>query len=81
VAARGWLVTEWRLLLVALQFLTRLPVSPGGVYEPAWLNRSARHFPLVGALVGALGGAVLAAASTVGHPPWPRCWRWSRRWC
>lgn len=68
VAAPGWLVAEWRLLLVALQFLTRLPVSPGGAYEPAWLNRSARHFPLVGALVGALGAAVLIAAATVWPP-------------
>lgn len=58
---------ELRLVFVALQFLTRLPV-PGWVgYEPAWLNQCARHFPLVGALVGALGAAVLLAAAAV----WP----------
>jgi len=59
---------EWRLLLVALQFLTRLPVSPGAGYEPAWLNRSVRHFPLVGAFVGAVGAAVLLTASTAWPP-------------
>jgi adenosylcobinamide-GDP ribazoletransferase len=57
------LAHELRLAFVALQFLTRLPV-PGWVgYEPAWLHQSARHFPLVGALVGALGAAVLLVAS------------------
>lgn len=59
---------ELRLVFVALQFLTRLPV-PGGVgYEPAWLNQSARHFPLVGALVGVVGAAVLLAASQAWPP-------------
>lgn len=58
---------ELRLVFIALQFLTRLPV-PGWVgYEPAWLNQCARHFPLVGAGVGALGAAVLLAAAAV----WP----------
>lgn len=54
---------ELRLAFVALQFLTRLPAPRWVGYEPAWLNQSARHFPLVGALVGALGAAVLLAAS------------------
>lgn len=46
------------LVLVAVQFLTRLPVpSPAG-FEPDWLSRSARYFPLVGALVGAINVTV-----------------------
>jgi adenosylcobinamide-GDP ribazoletransferase len=57
-----------RLVLVALQFLTRLPVRLRH-FEPAWLNDCVRHFPLVGALVGAVGGAVL-----VGAAPWWPAW-------
>ncbi|HUG25484.1 MAG TPA: adenosylcobinamide-GDP ribazoletransferase [Albitalea sp.] len=59
---------ELRLFFVALQFLTRMP-SPRWVgFEPAWLNDSARHFPLVGALVGGAGAAVLGAASLAWPP-------------
>src|ERR1041385_1416192 len=42
-----------RALLVALAFLTRLPVRVGDVSERE-LGRSAAWFPLVGALIGAL---------------------------
>lgn len=54
---------ELRLIGVALQFLTRVPVRVG--FDPSWLNQSARYFPLVGAFVGALGALVLWAASLV----------------
>ncbi|HEY0955656.1 MAG TPA: adenosylcobinamide-GDP ribazoletransferase [Roseateles sp.] len=57
-----------RLFLVALQFLTRLPVRLRS-FEPAWLNDCVRHFPLVGALVGAVGAAVLVGASQL-WPAW-----------
>lgn len=57
-----------RLLLVALQFLTRVPVRLSG-FEPAWLNDCVRHFPLVGALVGAVGAVVLIGASQL-WPAW-----------
>lgn len=50
-----------RLFLVALQFLTRLPVRLTR-FEPAWLNDCVRHFPLVGALVGGVGAVVLVVA-------------------
>lgn len=57
---------ELRLIGVALQFLTRVPVRVG--FDPLWLNQSARHFPLVGALVGAVGALVLWAAGLVFTP-------------
>jgi adenosylcobinamide-GDP ribazoletransferase len=59
---------ELRLFFVALQFLTRVPV-PGWVgHEPAWLNQSARHFPLVGLFVGGVAAAVLVAAGLLFSP-------------
>ena len=43
----AWLAGQWRLLLTAVQFLTRLPVGAGHPPEP--LHRAVRYFPLVGA--------------------------------
>lgn len=57
-----------RLFLVALQFLTRLPVRLSR-FEPAWLNDCVRHFPLVGALVGGVGALVLVGAAQF-WPAW-----------
>lgn len=59
---------EWTLLLVAIQFLTRLPVPPFKHYEPQWLHQSSRHFPAVGLLVGILCAAVFWMASIVFTP-------------
>jgi len=56
-----------RLFLVALQFLTRLPVRLSR-FEPAWLNDCVRHFPLVGAFVGLVGAAVLVGAKQFWPP-------------
>lgn len=54
---------EIRLALIALQFLTRVPVPAWVGFEPAWLQACPRYFPLVGALVGVWGALVLAAAA------------------
>lgn len=54
---------EWQLVLMALQFLTRLPVAASAEHEPAAMHRAVRHFPLVGALVGAFGAAIALAAN------------------
>ncbi len=75
---------ELLLLFLTLQFLTRVPV-PGWVAREPWnperLNQAVRHFPLVGAAVGAAGAAVawlalllwpplVAAALAVGATLW-----------
>lgn len=57
------LLHEIRLSLVALQFLTRVPVPAWVGFEPGWLQSCLRYFPLVGALVGLAGALVLAAAA------------------
>lgn len=76
--------TELLLVFVTQQFLTRVPV-PAWVAREPWnpdgLNQAVRHFPLVGAAVGAAGAAVavlalllwpplVAAALAVGTTVW-----------
>ena len=57
---------EWQRLLLALQFLTRVPVRIA-VFDAAELNRSARYFPVIGALVGVAGALVFLAGALL----WP----------
>lgn len=59
---------EGRLLLVATQFLTRLPVPRLNDYQPHWLHQSSRHFPAVGLLVGLLCAGVFWLASLLFSP-------------
>ncbi len=59
---------EWLLLLVAMQFLTRLPVPPFKNYNPQWLHQSSRHFPGIGLLVGLLCAGVFWLASVLFTP-------------
>lgn len=54
---------ELRLVAIALQFFTRVPVPARIGFEPEWLNASARHFPLVGFLVGVVAALALAVGS------------------
>ena len=51
------------LFRVAVQFLTRLPVPALRDFQPEWTARSARYFPLVGALVGLASAGVFVVAS------------------
>jgi adenosylcobinamide-GDP ribazoletransferase len=58
----------WRqvqLLLCAVQFLTRAPTPPLHGFEPDWITRSARYFPLVGLLVGSVCAAVFWSTSLI----------------
>lgn len=61
---------EARLLAAAAGFLTRIPV-PALAFDPDWLPRSAKYFPLVGALVGVLAAAILLAGGHVWPGPVP----------
>lgn len=65
---RAAVAHEVRLFLIALQFLTRLPVPRDLPWRDEWMHASARHFPLVGAVVGLIAVAVLGAALLV-FPP------------
>ena len=70
VGHRLWqgLKYECRLLLVAIQFLTRIPVPEFEHYEPQWLHQSSRHFPAVGLLVGLLCALVFWLTSYLFTP-------------
>jgi len=50
---------EARALSAAFTFLTRLPLGALASHDPADLPRSAAYFPVVGAVVGAIGAVVL----------------------
>lgn len=53
------------LLLCAVQFLTRIPTPALAGFQPDWISRSARYFPLVGVLVGGACAAVFWGASQI----------------
>lgn len=53
------------IFFTALMFFTRIPVPASLPYSPGLLNKALRYFPLVGALVGALGAGLLWLALLV----------------
>lgn len=55
-----FLAQEVRLFIVAIQFLTRLPMPILANYQPLWLQQSAKYFPLTGVLIGSLTALVFA---------------------
>ena len=48
---------EGAIFLLAVQFMTRLPIASDKLYSPERLNAAARYYPLVGLLVGAISAA------------------------
>jgi len=52
-------------LLLALQFLTRLPVPAQGIYSAQRMARAVGFFPLAGCLVGAIMAAVFLASAAL----------------
>ncbi len=65
---RAW----WIDLVGATRFLTRVPLpdgsEPAGLGAPQPFRRAVRLFPIVGGLVGLLGGVVYAIAVNLGLP-------------
>lgn len=53
-----WLWGQARLLLCAVQFLTRIPTSSLKTFEPEWITRATRYFPLIGQGVGAISAGI-----------------------
>ncbi|WP_296244568.1 MULTISPECIES: adenosylcobinamide-GDP ribazoletransferase [unclassified Psychrobacter] len=68
LSVRQRLRYEARLVLVAIQFLTRLPVPQFKNYNPQWLHESSRYFPAVGLLVGLLCAGIFWIASILFTP-------------
>ena len=62
---------QLKLFFCALQFLTRLPAPSFADFQPDWITRAARYFPLAGILVGAIGAGVLLLAGHVWSGPLP----------
>ena len=56
---------QFQLFLCAVQFLTRIPTPALRDFQPDWISRSARYFPLVGLLVGGGCAVVFWSASLV----------------
>jgi adenosylcobinamide-GDP ribazoletransferase len=59
----SFLGRQARLLVCAMQFLTRLPTPRLAGFEPDWITRAARYYPLAGQLVGLLIAVVWLVAS------------------
>ena len=62
---------EARLFLIAVEFLTRIPVGTVDMWPSDWLARAAKYMPLVGALIGAVAGAAMIAAALIFPEPLP----------
>ncbi len=60
---------EIRLLVCAAQFMTRLPLPRLRGFQPDWIGRSARYFPLVGQGTGLVAALVWLGAGRVWSGP------------
>lgn len=65
------LLAELRLLLMAVQYFTRVPMPAWVGHSPDQLGSTPRYFPAVGAFIGAVGALVLWLTSLVLPGPLP----------
>lgn len=65
------LITELRLLLMAIQYFTRVPMPSWVGHSAEHLSGTARYFTAVGLLVGGVGALVLWATSLILPGPLP----------
>lgn len=56
------------LVVCATQFLTRIPTPALGDFEPDWVTRATRYFPLVGQGVGAISASAFILGGQVWGP-------------
>lgn len=59
---------QLQLFLCAVQFLTRLPTPHLSRFQPEWISRSTRFYPLVGQIVGALCALAFLGAGSIWKP-------------
>ncbi|MEO1554126.1 MAG: adenosylcobinamide-GDP ribazoletransferase [Pseudomonadota bacterium] len=56
-------------MLLAVQFLTRIPIPSDGLYSPERMTASVRYYPLVGILIGSIAAAIFLISDTLfPHP-------------
>ncbi|SUA89722.1 adenosylcobinamide-GDP ribazoletransferase [Pandoraea pulmonicola] len=60
---------QWRLILTALGFFTRVPIPEWVGYSPAQLNAATRYFSLVGVFVGMVVALLTVAMGRLWSPP------------
>lgn len=64
----AWLQREWEAFLTGVMFFTRVRVPRRIGQDPAMLNQAARHFPLVGLMVG-IWAAICTGVAGLLFPP------------
>jgi adenosylcobinamide-GDP ribazoletransferase len=65
----SWVRRQAQLLVVAIQFLTRIPTPELRGFQADWPVRATRFFPLVGQLVGLLAALVWIGAGRLWSAP------------
>ena len=63
--ARHQILREWQIFLLAVGFLTRIPVPADPDFSDEKLNGASRYFPVVGALVAAISALSFMLASAL----------------
>lgn len=62
VARRAGYQAQWRYVVAALGYFTRVPIPPAIALDARDLAGASRYFPLIGVFVGAFGALVYLAA-------------------
>lgn len=56
---------EWKILLAAIMYFTRIRVPAAAGHNPAYLQKSPKYFPVVGWIVGSISSLVFLVFSTL----------------
>ncbi|MEM9055816.1 MAG: adenosylcobinamide-GDP ribazoletransferase, partial [Pseudomonadota bacterium] len=56
---------EWATFLLAVQFLTRLPLKLEGLYTPERMAASVRYYPMVGILIGSVCAVIFVLSDMI----------------